>query len=131
MNKILLAITETLLVLLKKRGVDVSVLRPLTKKEKQIELLSNRLYDLQANISIKRAELVETQKNLIVKMEPIVFNVLSETDDSWQKTTMTKIWMDDLTEINNKIDEHEELLNLFENTYYNLENTKNGISRFM
>jgi len=68
MNKILLAITETLLVLLKKRGVDVSVLRPLTKKEKQIELLSNRLYDLQANISIKRAELVETQKNLIVKM---------------------------------------------------------------
>jgi hypothetical protein len=127
MNKILLAITETLLVLLKKRGVDVSVLRPLTKKEKQIELLSNRLYDLQANISIKRAELVETQKNLIVKMEPIVFNVLSETDDSWQKTTMTKIWMDDLTEINNKIDEHEELLNLFENTYYNLENTKNGI----
>jgi len=40
---------------------------------------------------------------------------------------MTKIWMDDLTEINNKIDEHEELLNLFENTYYNLENTKNGI----
>jgi hypothetical protein len=85
------------------------------------------LYDLQANISIKRAELVETQKNLIVKMEPIVFNVLSETDDSWQKTTMTKIWMDDLTEINNKIDEHEELLNLFENTYYNLENTKNGI----
>ena len=60
-------------------------------------------------------------------MEPIVFNVLSETDDSWQKTTMTKIWMDDLTEINNKIDEHEELLNLFENTYYNLENTKNGI----
>ena len=127
MNKILLAITETLLVLLKKRGVDVSVLIPLTKKEKQIELLSNRLYDLQANISIKRAELVETQKNLIVKMEPIVFNVLSETDDSWQKTTMTKIWMDDLTEINNKIDEHEELLNLFENTYYNLENTKNGI----
>ena len=127
MNKILFAITEALLRVLRKRGVDVSTLRPLTKKEKQVEALSNRLYDLQASISIKRAELVETQKDLIVKMEPIVFSVLAETDDSWQKTTMTKIWMDTLTDINNKIDEHEELLVTFEKTYYNLENTKNAI----
>ena len=127
MNKILFAITEALLRVLRKRGVDVSTLRPLTKKEKQVEALSNRLYDLQASISIKRAELVEVQKDLIVKMEPIVFSVLAETDDSWQKTTMTKIWMDTLTDINTKIDEHEELLVTFEKTYYNLENTKNAI----
>lgn len=127
MNKILFAITESLLKLLKHRGVDITKLRPLTKKEKDIEALSNKLYDLQASISIKRAELVDIQRGLITNMEPIVFSVLAETDDSWQKTTMTKIWMDKLGDINKKIDEHEELLHVFEMTYYNLENTKNTI----
>ena len=127
MNKILFSITEALLTILRKRGVDVTRLRPLTKKEKEIEVLSNRLYDLQANISIKRAEIVDIQKQLIVNMEPVVFNILAETDDSWQKTTMTKIWMDNLGEINKKIDEHEELLQNFETTYYNLENRKNTL----
>lgn len=127
MNKILFAITEALLRVLRQRGVDVSKLRPLTKKEIEIESLSNKLYDLQANISIKRAEIVDTQKNLIVNVEPVLLSILAQTEDNWQKTTMTKIWLDSLNDINQKIDEHEELLQVFEATYYNLQNAKNTI----
>lgn len=127
MNKILFTITETLLRILRQRGVDVSKLRPLTKKEIEVETLSNKLYDLQANISIKRAEIVDTQKNLLVDVEPILLSVLADANDNWQKTTMTKIWLDSLNEINKKIDEHEELLQVFETTYYNLQNAKNTI----
>lgn len=126
MNKILFAITQRLLTILKKRGVDISLLRPITKKETKIEEESNKLYDLQAVISIKRAEIVEIQKQLIINIEPLVFNVLSQTNDNWQKTSMTKIWMDSLNGINTKIDEHEQLLRLFESTYYNLEEIKNN-----
>jgi hypothetical protein len=127
MNKILFAITEGLLTILRQRGVDISKLKPLTKKEKKVEKLSNQLYDLQATISIKRAEIVEAQRNLIVNIEPVVFDVLAKTDDSWQKTTLTKIWMDKLNDINNKIEDHENLLGDFEMTYYNLENVKKSL----
>lgn len=127
MNKILFGIAQGLLTILRQRGVDISQLKPLTKKEKEVELLSNELYDLQATISIKRAEIVETQRNLIVNIEPVVFDVLAKTDDSWQKTTLTKIWMDKLNDINNKIEDHEKLLGYFEMTYYNLENVKKSL----
>jgi hypothetical protein len=127
MNKILFAIAEGLLTILRQRGVDISKLNPLTKKEKEIEQLSNQLYDLQATISIKRAEIVETQRNLLLNIEPVLINVLAETEDSWQKTTLTKIWMEKLSDINSKINEHEELLGEFELTYYNLENIKKSL----
>ena len=127
MNKILFKITEGLMTILKQRGVDISKLKPLTKKERDIETLSNHLYDLQATISIKRAEIVDIQNGLIVSMEPIVFSVLGQTDDNWQKTTLTKVWIDKLNEINVKINEHEELLQDFEATYYNIENTKKSL----
>jgi hypothetical protein len=127
MNKILFAITEGLLTILRQRGVDISKLKPQTKKEKEVEELSSQLYDLQAVISIKRAEIVETQRNLIINVEPVLLNVLAETEDNWQKTTLTKIWMEKLNEINTKIEEHEELLGEFELTYYNLENVKKSL----
>jgi hypothetical protein len=127
MNKILFGIAQGLLTILRQRGVDISQLKPLTKKEKEVEKLSNQLYDLQATISIKRAEIVEVQRNLIVNIEPVVFDVLAKTDDSWQKTTLTKIWMDKLNDINNKIEDHEKLLGNFEMTYYNLENVKKSL----
>ena len=127
MNKILFVIAQGLLTILRQRGVDISQLKPLTKKEKEVEKLSNQLYDLQATISIKRAEIVEAQRNLIVNIEPVVFDVLAKTDDSWQKTTLTKIWMDKLNDINNKIEDHENLLGDFEMTYYNLENVKKSL----
>jgi hypothetical protein len=127
MNKILFAIAQGLLTILRQRGVDISQLKPITKKEKEVEQLSNQLYDLQATISIKRAEIVEVQRNLIVNIEPVVFDVLAKTDDSWQKTTLTKIWMEKLNDINTRIEEHEELLGDFELTYYNLENVKKSL----
>ena len=127
MNKILFGIAQGLLTILRQRGVDISQLKPLTKKEKEVEKLSNQLYNLQATISIKRAEIVEVQRNLIVNIEPVVFDILAKTDDSWQKTTLTKIWMDKLNDINTKIEEHEELLGDFELTYYNLENVKKSL----
>ena len=127
MNKILFAITESLLTILRQRGVDISKLNPQTKKEKEVEQLANQLYDLQATISIKRAEIVETQRNLIINVEPVLLNVLAETQDNWQKTTLTKVWVDKLNDINTKIDEHEELLGEFELTYYNLENRKKSL----
>ena len=127
MNKILFTITEGLLLLLRKRGVDITQLRPVTNKEKKIEKLANDLYDLQATISIKRAEIVQIQNDLIVNIEPIIFDILSKTDDNWQKTTVTKLWLDKLHVINSKVGEHEKLLESFEMVYYNLENEKKSL----
>ena len=124
MTKILFNITEWLLTILKTRGVDITTLNPKTKKDVEVEYNKNQLVGLQAQISIKRAEIIDGQRDLLGMIEPTLFNVLGQTNDSWGKTTVTKLWFDKLRTINNLIDEHQVLIKEFEDTYVKIENIK-------
>lgn len=123
-TKILYSITEWLLRILKTRGVDTSRLNPKTKNELEFETHSNSLINLQGEISIKRAEIIDNQRDLLAMVEPTLFSTLGDSKDGWQKTTVTKLWFDKLGEINHLIDEHQILLKEFEETYIKIENLK-------
>ena len=123
-TKILYSITEWLLRILKSRGVNISKLNPKTRTELEFDMYSNSLIDLQGKISLKRAEIVDNQRDLLTMVEPTLFSVLNDGKDNWQKTTTTKIWFDKLDEINHLINEHEILLKEFEGTYSKIENLK-------
>lgn len=123
-TKILYSLTEWLLQILKSRGVNVSMLNPKTKTEIQFDVHSNSLIDLQGQISLKRAEIIDNQRDLIAMVEPTLFSVLGNSSDGWQKNTTTKIWFNKLDEINELIDEHQTLLKEFEGVYTKIENLK-------
>lgn len=125
-TKLIYNITEWLLKILKARGVDTSTLNPRTKREALIEGTLNELRDLQSEISIKRAEIVQEQNELLSMVEPTLFNVLSESKDSWEKTSVTKLWMDKLNVINDMVGEHETLVKRFEETYIKIEKLKSN-----
>lgn len=125
-TKIIYGITEWLLKILKARGVDISKLNPRTKREALIEGTLNELRDLQSDISIKRAEIIQEQNELLSMVEPTLFNVLSESKDSWEKTSVTKLWMDKLNVINDMVGEHETLVKRFEETYIKIEKLKSN-----
>ena len=125
-TKLIYNITEWLLKILKARGVDISTLNPRTKREALIEGTLNELRDLQSEISIKRAEIVQEQNELLSMVEPTLFNVLSESKDSWEKTSVTKLWMDKLNIINDMVGEHETLVKRFEETYIKIEKLKSN-----
>ena len=125
-TKLIYNITEWLLKILKARGVDTSTLNPRTKREALIEGTLNELRDLQSEISIKRAEIVQEQNELLSMVEPTLFNVLSESKDSWEKTSVTKLWMDKLNVINDMVGEHEMLVKRFEETYIKIEKLKSN-----
>jgi hypothetical protein len=123
-TKILFFITEWLLQLLKNRGVNISKLTPKSESEKQFDIHSKFLIDLQGRISIKRADIIDNQRDLIAMVEPTLFSVLSNGEDNWQKNTTTKLWFNKLNKINELINEHQTLLNEFEGVYTKIENLK-------
>jgi hypothetical protein len=121
-TKILYSITEWLLRILKTRGVDVSQLNPKTKKDHLFDGYSNNLIDLQGAISIKRAEIIDNQRDLLAMVEPTLFNILGKSEDNWEKTTITKAWFDKLNDINYLVEEHQDLLKEFEGTFIKIQN---------
>lgn len=123
-TKILYSITEWLLRVLKSRGVNTGLLNPKTNTELQFENHSNLLINLQSEISLKRAEIIDNQRDLITMVEPTLFSVLGDGKDHWEKTTTTKIWFNKLDEINELINEHQTLLKEFEGVYTKIENLK-------
>ena len=123
-TKLIYNITEWLLKILKARGEDISKLNPKTKNDMLVEGTLNELRDLQADISIKRAEIIQAQNELLSMVEPTLFNVLSESKDSWEKTSVTKLWFDKLNVINDMVGEHETLVKRFEETYIKIEKLK-------
>jgi hypothetical protein len=123
-TRILYSITEWLLKILKTRGVDISTLNPKTKREVVIEGEINKLRELQSEISIKRGEIIQEQNELMSMVEPTLFNILSESKDSWEKTSVTKLWFDKLSVINDMVGEHETLVKHFEDTYTKIEKLK-------
>jgi hypothetical protein len=123
-TKILYSLTDWLLRILKTRGVDISQLNPKTKIEFEFESAKNVLIDLQGEISIKRAEIIDNQRDLLAMVEPTLFSTLSNSKDGWEKNTVTKLWFDKLKEINDLVNEHQTLLKEFEDTYIKIENLK-------
>jgi len=123
-TKILYSLTDWLLRILKTRGVDISQLNPKTKIEFEFESTKNVLIDLQGEISIKRAEIIDNQRDLLAMVEPTLFSTLSNSKDGWEKNTVTKLWFDKLKEINDLVNEHQTLLKEFEDTYIKIENLK-------
>ncbi len=119
--KLLYALTELLLKLLKDSGVDTKKLIQKNAAEVELELVENELLKHQNQLSIKRAEIINNQRDLLAMVEPTLFSTLNDGEDNWQKTTITKLWFDKLDVINKLIDEHQEISKHFENTYIKIE----------
>jgi hypothetical protein len=100
-----------------KRGVDLTNLVETDEHTQKVRGVVQRLNDdmvmLQNDFSIKRAEIIELQTQLIQAIEPVYITMLAESKDSMVQTTMTKHWVDKLDEINYAIIEHETMVSDF------------------
>ena len=101
-----------------RKGVDLSNLVETDKQTKLLReaaySLNNELIQLQDEFCIKRAEIIKAQNELIYELEPTYITLLAESSDSMLQTTMTKLWMDRIEEINKLIEEHEQLIAIFD-----------------
>lgn len=83
------------------------------------------LISKQTNISIKRAEIISLQFNLLSSIEPLYFQALTQNNNEWRKSTGALVWFKGIGEVNKLIGEHEELVREFEEAYHRT-NTKQG-----
>ncbi len=100
-----------------KKGVDLTDLVQTDEHSKRVRQVAQKLNDdmlmLQDEFSIKRAQIIELQSELIRTIEPIYITMLADSKDPMVQTTMTKHWIDKLDEINYAIGEHETTVNEF------------------
>jgi hypothetical protein len=100
-----------------KQGVDLSDIVETdqhTKKIREVAAQVNEdLFNLQDEFGVKRAQIIELQSELLKSIEPTYITMLAESNDSMLQTTMTKHWIDGITEINDAIAEHEIIVNDF------------------
>lgn len=100
-----------------RRGVDLTDLVQIDKHTKKIReataQINEDLFNLQDEFGVKRAEIIELQSQLLKSIEPTYITMLAESNDSMLQTTMTKHWIDGVTEINDAIAEHEIIVNDF------------------
>lgn len=83
---------------------------------------------IQSDISIKRAEIIEMQRDLMQMVEPIILNLKNIPGESENKTYVIRTWLQGLSNINDSIDDHEKLVIEFEEQYNKLnDNIKNNI----
>lgn len=83
---------------------------------------------IQSDISIKRAEIIEMQRDLMQMVEPIILNLKNIPGESENKTYVIRTWLQGLSNINDSIDDHEKLVIEFEEQYNKLNtNIKNNI----
>ena len=83
---------------------------------------------IQSDISIKRAEIIEMQRDLMQMVEPIILNLKNIPGESENKTYVIRTWLQGLSNINDSIDDHEKLVIEFEGQYNKLnDNIKNNI----
>jgi hypothetical protein len=120
-TKIIYNITKSLISILIQRGVDINQLIPKSKTQINFETESNNLIDLQGKISIIRAKIVDNQRELLGMIEPTLFNNLANTNNPWEKTSITKAWFDKVHAINNLVNEHEKLITDFGVVYDKIE----------
>ena len=98
----------------------------------QPELTNNtkieKFIRIQSDISIKRAEIIEMQRDLMQMVEPIILNLKNIPGESENKTYIIRTWLQGLSNINDSIDDHEKLVIQFEGKYNKLnDNIKNNI----
>ena len=98
----------------------------------QPELTNNtkieKFIRIQSDISIKRAEIIEMQRDLMQMVEPIILNLKNIPGESENKTYIIRTWLQGLSNINDSIDDHEKLVSEFEGQYNTLnDNIKNNI----
>lgn len=100
-----------------RQGVDLSDIVDTdqhTKKIREVTAQINEdLFNLQDEFGVKRAEIIELQSELLKAIEPVYITMLAESSNSMLQTTMTKHWIDKITEINDAIGEHEIIVNDF------------------
>lgn len=117
MYKLIYYLTQGFLQLLTNKGYDVTRLVPKSKEEIEFETHRLKLIDLQSEISIKRANIIGVQNEFINKVEPYLFQTLNNEKDQWAVNTGTKLWVDSITNIRQHINEHEEMILIFEKEY--------------
>lgn len=106
--------------IIKKIDKDQSKLKNNTKVEEFIRI--------QSDISIKRAEIIEMQRDLMQMVEPIILNLKNIPGEAENKTYIIRTWLQGLSNINDSIDDHEKLVIEFEEQYNKLNtNIKNNI----
>ena len=107
-----------------KKNVDLSNLVEVDKTTKLLReasvSLNNELIELQDQFCIKRSEIIQAQNDLIIQIEGVYITFLAESKDATVQATMTKHWMDHLEKINKLIDEHEDIIALFNNKHNQL-----------
>lgn len=100
-----------------KKGVDLTELVEIdenTKKAREsIIIIDQELLRLQDEFSVKRADIIALQSELLKSLEPVYITMLAESTDSMLQTIMTKQWIDKITLINDFIQEHEIIVNDF------------------
>lgn len=100
-----------------KQGVDLSDIVETDQHTKKIReaaaQINEDLFNLQDEFGVKRAEIIKLQSELLKSIEPTYITMLAESSDSMLQTTMTKHWIDGITEINDAIAEHEIIVNDF------------------
>lgn len=101
-----------------KRGVDLSGIVNISEEDKKLKSsvleLNEALTEIMTEIDTKRAEIVSEQSALLNLIEGPYMNMLAESKDNLEKTTMTKVWLDSYDSINNLITIHENLISLYE-----------------
>lgn len=101
-----------------KRGVDLSGIVNISEEDKKLKSsileLNEALTEIMTEIDTKRAEIVSEQSTLLNLIEGPYMNMLAESKDNLEKTTMTKVWLDSYDSINNLITIHENLISLYE-----------------
>lgn len=122
MNEFLYGLTKYLLGVLKDRGVNIDEIAPKSKKEIAFETNRGALVTKQLDISDKRLEIANLQSKLLLTVEPSIFSILGKAEDSWEKTTVTKVWLESIRTINSKMAEHATMVNEFNDMYTKMMN---------
>lgn len=117
MNEFLYGLTRYLLKVLKNRGVNIDDIAPKSTKEIEFELQRGAIVNKQLDFSDKRLEIVNLQSKLLSTVEPAMFSIMGKAEDSWEKTTITKVWLESIKTINAKMKEHAIIINEFNEMY--------------
>ena len=114
-------ITVKLLYFLEVRGFNLGEIF----MSNDVNRLNDHLIAKQSEISIKRVEIVVLQNKLLTIIEPPLFTLLAKSNDSMEKTIITKVWIDSLQGLQKMVDEHEALVTEFTNSYSQLTQANN------
>jgi hypothetical protein len=117
MYTIILQLTKGFLKILGDKGYDLTQLVPKSEIEIQFEVDRAELINQQGLISLKRAEIIDVQQELLKITEPFLFNSLNQSKDNWEINIGTKNWFDSIRSIKKNIEQHEKMIVDFDKKY--------------